>query len=237
MITFSDLAGSILDRLRKNEDPEQGINEKGFGVISEKQYNFLIKLAHEDSSVKFFPEESTLFKKVEGIAKVGKKKELPCAVYVHKGKQGNRYAMYSDAYALWPYEQTPPVLFLPELQPDTHQVIDCTPNALAIESKASEYLVRLADVRSKNYWFRPTGVSPLRADEHDTVIRLWSTEPGACVPATADIDGNDSIASITVPQVKLTGCGKKTDVTLVYLFRNHDGVPFPFIHSSAHERI
>lgn len=232
MITFSELAGSIIDRLRKYEDPGTGINEKGFGIISEKQYKFLIKLAQNEENVKIFPEEGNIFKKCEGFAQVGKKKVLPFAVYVHKSSQGERYAIYTDAYAEWPYGQDPPILFQPDFFPSEHDVIEATPHAIDIEMKASEYLAKLAEDRSKNYWFRPSGLAPLQTVEHDTLVRLWIKNPGTCMPSLAHLDG---MPCLTVLQAKVAGCSKKTDITMVYLFRN-DGFAFPFIHSSAHER-
>lgn len=232
MITCSELAGQIFSRLSKYEESE-GINEKGFGTISEKQYKFMVKLASKDPKITIFDDGDKLFKKLEGMAQVGKTKVIPFAAYEYRAPQGSRYAVYSDIYANWPFEPPCPSMLLPDIT--EHYGADWYPNAQEENVSASEYFKRIAECRSKNHWFRPNGFSPINKIEHDTLVSLWFTNPGDCV--ACDMDFEDGIGSLMLNDVKLAGCGKKVSIYMMYSFREEDSMAFPFLYSSGHDKL
>lgn len=234
MITFSELAGSIFERKKKYEDPELSLNSKGFGVISEKQYNFIMKLAKFDPNAKMYPEQGSLCKTCEGIAKIGKTKEIPFSVYVHALSSGKRYAIYSEVFAEWPYEHVPPVIHLPDMVVSADDVQESTPFAEHIEQSVDEYAVKIASYKSSNGWFRSTGIAFVQPTEHDTYMRAWSKHPGKTNDPHDELF--DILPHSAIQSVKLPGCGKKTTITFGYIFRE-DGMAFPIIHSTGHQKI
>lgn len=234
MITLSELAGSMLTRMKKSELPEYRINTKGFGVISEKQYNFIVKLASRDPEAQIYPEQGSMFKKCEGVAQTGKNRCVPFSVYVHRTPQGNRYAMYSEVFAEWPYEHVPPVIHLPDMVVSVHDVEEATPLAELLDQTAEEYLFAIASHKSANGWFRPTGIAFVQPTEHDTYMRVWASNPGKTKEPTDKFI--DILPHSMIESVKLPGCGKKTTITFGYVFRE-DGMAFPVIYSTGHQKL